>query len=277
MKKRTWAIILPVGAAVLLSGAAFFDHTIAAENTETIRSAVEASSQQEVENTTESTITSTTPSSTTSTSTTTSTAEIDQAKNAAPASAEEELAPVAESEVAVEDTIPAAEPVSAPVEQTIAADIPAEQAAPAAEPTAVAAYQPMTLYIAGQAIPYQNGGTGSGQGIIDSNPNGTAATWGGAPVQSGDDGLNTHIIGHNPGAFSALFSVGAGSQITVTDGAGTPTVYTVQNTMQVDDYGKELSTGSDVWDLTVGTGGGERITLQTCINDDVNLFVLAYK
>ncbi|MGC6768383.1 immunoglobulin-like domain-containing protein [Enterococcus sp. LJL51] len=138
------------------------------------------------------------------------------------------------------------------------------------------AYQPMTIYINGQAIPYQNGGQGSGQSIIDGNPYGTASTWGGAAVQSGSDGLNTHFIGHNPGIFNAVFSLGSGSQIIVTDGTGVPTTYTVSSMVRVDDYGAELSSGADMWDMITGSGGGERISLQACINDDTNLIAFAY-
>lgn len=153
---------------------------------------------------------------------------------------------------------------------------PVQEAAP--QPAQAApAYGPMTLTLAGQTIAYQNGGQGSGQSIIDANPSGVASTWGGAATQSADDGLNTHFIGHNPGAFSAIFNLGAGSPIVVTDGNGTPTTYTVRSVFQVNDYGEEVGTGTDYWDLIVGSGGGERITLQSCINDDINLVVIAYK
>ncbi|WP_429948957.1 immunoglobulin-like domain-containing protein [Enterococcus sp. AZ101] len=155
------------------------------------------------------------------------------------------------------------------------------QAEPTPETTTTAVIEPTygatTLTLNGQTIPYQNGGQGSGQSIIDSNPGGLASTWGGAAVQSGDDGQNTHFIGHNPGVFSTVFSLNTGSQIVVTDANGTPTTYTVRTLLQLDDYGAEVGTGTNYWDLVVGTGGGERITLQSCINDDVNLFVIAYK
>lgn len=140
-----------------------------------------------------------------------------------------------------------------------------------------ASSSPMTITMNGQTTPYQNGGQGSGQSVIDSNPGGVASTWGGTAVQSGNDGQNTHFIGHNPGAFSTVFSLGSGSQIVVTDANGTPTTYTVRTLLQLDDYGIEVGTGTDYWDLTVGTGGGERITLQSCVNDNINLFVIAYK
>ncbi|MEI5993251.1 immunoglobulin-like domain-containing protein [Candidatus Enterococcus mansonii] len=170
---------------------------------------------------------------------------------------------------------PQAEPVAAPQPEPTTVAATAPESAPAV--TAAPAYAPMTMTMSGQTIPYQNGGQGSGQSIIDSNPGGVASTWGGAAVQSGDDNQNTHFIGHNPGAFSIVFSLGVGSQIVVTDANGTPTTYTVRTLLQLDDYGTEVGTGTNYWDLTVGTGGGERITLQSCINDNINLFVIAYK
>ncbi|MBO0440834.1 immunoglobulin-like domain-containing protein [Candidatus Enterococcus ikei] len=180
--------------------------------------------------------------------------------------------------------VPKSEPVvtpqveQLPVEKEITPVEPV-QAAPVSAPEVPAepASDAMTITMNGQTIPYQNGGQGSGQSVIDSNPGGVASTWGGAAVQSGDDGQNTHFIGHNPGAFSTVFSLGAGSQIVVTDANGTPTTYTVRTMLQLDDYGTEVGTGTNYWDLTVGTGGGERITLQSCVNDDINLFVIAYK
>lgn len=140
-----------------------------------------------------------------------------------------------------------------------------------------AMYAPMTLTMNGTVIPYQNGGQESGQSIIDANPNGVASTWGGAPVQSGEDGLNTHFIGHNPGIFSAMFSLNIGSELVVTDATGTATTYTVQSLLQLDDYGNEVGTGTNYFDFVTGTGGGERISLQSCINNDTNLFAIAYK
>ncbi|MTD41377.1 DUF5011 domain-containing protein [Erwinia sp. CPCC 100877] len=178
--------------------------------------------------------------------------------------------------------IPAAE---AAVQENTQPTVEAEQAVPiektpaetqtAASSTPV--YEPMTIYMNDQSIPYQNGGQATGQSIIDANPSGIAATWGGAAVQSGDDGQNTHFIGHNPGAFATIFSLGTGSQIVVTDANATPTTYTIRTLLQLNDYGEEVNTGKDYWDLTVGTGDGERITLQSCINDEINLIVIAYK
>lgn len=137
--------------------------------------------------------------------------------------------------------------------------------------------EPNILLINGTRIPYQNGGEGSGQAIIDSNPSGSASTWGGVPIQSGDDGANTHFIGHNPGVFSVLFSVGVGQSISVNDSNGKTTTYIINNILHLDDFGHDLTTGIDYWEQTVGTAGGERITLQTCISDTENLMVLASK
>ncbi|MEI5989485.1 hypothetical protein A5881_000973 [Enterococcus termitis] len=179
-------------------------------------------------------------------------------------------------------------PKSEPEPIVQAAQPTTEQAAPSPEPAQVEpatipeipaepSFGAMTITMNGQTIPYQNGGQGSGQSVIDSNPAGIASTWGGAAVQSGNDGQNTHFIGHNPGAFSTVFSLGVGSQIVVTDANGTPSTYTVRTLLQLDDYGTEVGTGTNYWDLAVGTGGGERVTLQSCVNDDINLFVIAYK
>lgn len=129
------------------------------------------------------------------------------------------------------------------------------------------------LKIAGTYISYQNAGTGSGQAVIDSNPN-TVATWGGASVQSGSDNLNTHFIGHNPGIFNVLFQLGGGSTIQVSDSNGQITTYTVNSIIQVNDSGIGTD-GVDYYDQIAGSGGGERITLQTCINSSTNLIVFA--
>lgn len=146
------------------------------------------------------------------------------------------------------------------------------RAAPAA-PT----YQARSIYIGGVHIPYQNGGQASGQAIIDGNPHGTASTWGGAAVQSGSDGLSTHFIGHNPGIFASIFQLGIGSTVIVTDSDGTPHTYTVNQLYQVDDYAVELGTGRELWSLITGSGNGEQVVFQACINDHVNLIVIAVK
>ena len=153
-----------------------------------------------------------------------------------------------------------------PTNETTATEESQNTATPA--PATIGADQ---LMINGQAISYTNAGQGSGQAIIDANPN-QVATWGGAVVQSGNDGANTHFIGHNPGIFNVLFSLGTGATIEVSDSA----TYTVSQIVTVDDSGFAAD-GTDYWDQITGSGGGERITLQTCINDDYNLIVFANK
>lgn len=157
-----------------------------------------------------------------------------------------------------------------PTNETTATEESQNTATPA--PATIGADQ---LMINGQAISYSNAGQGSGQAIIDANPN-QVATWGGAVVQSGNDGANTHFIGHNPGIFNVLFSLGTGATIEVSDSAKNVTTYTVSQIVTVDDSGFAAD-GTDYWDQITGSGGGERITLQTCINDDYNLIVFANK
>lgn len=133
----------------------------------------------------------------------------------------------------------------------------------------------MTLNILGNIINYQNGGQQLGQSIIDANSDTTASTWGGTTVFSGDDGMNTHFIGHNPGVFSIIFNLSIGNEITVTDANGVSQTYIVNLMTQVTDDGRDIRTGTALYEDITGTGGGERITLQTCINDSVNLIIFA--
>jgi len=149
-----------------------------------------------------------------------------------------------------------------------------EAAQPVVEtPAPQPATQPNQLSFHGQSLPYINAGQGSGQGVI--NGGSIAATWGGNPTQSGTDNQNTHFIGHNPGFFSPVLSLSAGDAITVTDGVGNPTTYIVNGLINVDDSGRDINSGLDNWDQITSAGGGERITLQTCLGDSVNLIVFA--
>ncbi|MBO0452498.1 class F sortase [Candidatus Enterococcus murrayae] len=183
-----------------------------------------------------------------------------------------ETAPAAEAAVPAE-TNSRPEPTINEAEPTNEVAAP-EEAQNAAKP-APTAIQPDQLKINGQFIPYANAGQGSGQATIDANPN-QVATWGGATVQSGNDGANTHFIGHNPGIFNVLFSLGTGATVEVSDGSNNVTSYTVSQIVTVDDSGVAAD-GTDYWEQITGTDGGERITLQTCINDDYNLIVFANK
>lgn len=165
---------------------------------------------------------------------------------------------------------------SNPVSQTQPDTVSQQQGAARSSP-ATPSYQAMSIYIGDIQIPYQNGGQGSGQAIIDSNPYGTASTWGGAAVQNGADGLSTHFIGHNPGIFASIFQLGIGQSVIVTDGAGVPTTYIVNQIYQVDDYAVEIGSGRDLWNVITGSGNGEQVVFQACINDYINLIVIAVK
>lgn len=184
-------------------------------------------------------------------------------------SVEQEVQPIVD-EVIEQETQPTIEEVVQQEQQPVIEEV----VVPETQSTQVS--PAMTLNILGNIINYQNGGTGAGQSIIDGNPSGVASTWGGSSVQSGSDGMNTHFIGHNPGIFNVLFSLSSGNSITITDSTGAVAVYTVRTILTLDDYGIEPSTGEDYYDFVVSSGGGERVTFQTCINDTTNLIVVAY-
>lgn len=194
-------------------------------------------------------------------------------------STEQSSSEKSEASTASEEASPAVAPVETSTEATDETTRPAptiNEAEPnntaTPEPVAMQANQ---LKIGGQMISYLNAGQGNGQAIIDANPN-LVATWGGASVQSGNDGANTHFIGHNPGIFNVLFSVGVGEVIDISDSSNNLTTYTVSQIVTVNDSGVAAD-GTDYWDQITGSGGGERISLQTCINDDYNLIVFASK
>ena len=189
----------------------------------------------------------------------------------------------------IQESTPSAEAQQAPIENTQETVSQQQQTAspqeaqptapantqPAVEPPAPQqpVLQPNQISFHGQSIPYQNAGQGSGQGVI--NGGSIAATWGGNPIQSGTDNQNTHFIGHNPGIFSPVLALSGGDAITVTDSAGNATTYIVNGLVQVDDSGRDIASGLDNWDQITSAGGGERITLQTCLGDSVNLIVYA--
>lgn len=128
-------------------------------------------------------------------------------------------------------------------------------------------YAPNHIYFAGKAVPYKNTGTsgtsngngqsGSAQNVIDTTNN--AATFGGAATFSGTDGQNTHFIGHNPGQFSGMHT---SSTFIVTDGSGNAYQYDRSNNYVVNEYGVTPN-GANKMDRIMGSGGGERITLQS--------------
>ena len=196
------------------------------------------------------------------------------ASTVAPAgSSSEEAAPAATQTTATQENTEAA-PAQTTVETTSYSVVP--ETSTAVQTPAPAPEAPKTdqLQILNQSISYQNGGQSQGQAIIDQNHS-IVSTWGGASTQSGNDNQNTHFIGHNPGIFSVLFSLHIGDVITATDSQGQPTDYKIYSIVQVNDSGYDIHDGHDYWDQITGTSGGERITLQTCIDDSTNLVVFA--
>lgn len=140
-----------------------------------------------------------------------------------------------------------------------------------------------SIYLAGVRIPFVNGGTSSGYQTINANPYGIASTYYGSSF-NGSDGRYTHFIGHSPGIFTPVKSVGVGSKITVTNGNGTPFVYTVSRvidlTMRVEADGFAYPTtdaGQALVDaLYYGEVTGETIVLQTCTDGDGSLIRFVY-
>ena len=153
-------------------------------------------------------------------------------------------------------------------------------AAPKPQETAsnpqAASYEAYKMYVGGKAITYKNGGISDGQRIIDSSSK-LISTWGGAEVYSGNDGYNTHFIGHNPGIFSVLTQIGKGSTIVVTDKNGHPTTYSVTRIFTVDDHAYNAKDGENYYNYMVSKRGGEVITLQTCLGSNKNLVIRAEK
>jgi hypothetical protein len=131
-------------------------------------------------------------------------------------------------------------------------------------------YVPMMIYFNGKAVPYVNGGQSSGQSIIDHSRK--ASTWGGASVFSGTDGMNTHIIGHNPGNFTGIWNA---RTFVITDKNGTPFTYHVTRVYKVTDNAIGIDDKVDYYNRITGTGGGERVTFQTCLNSSVNYIIEA--
>jgi hypothetical protein len=133
-----------------------------------------------------------------------------------------------------------------------------------------------TIYVGSSAIPYENGGIARGQQIIDSNPSGIASTWGGKTPFSGTDGMNTHFIGHHWGAFDCMIPLGVGDKITITGDDAKPFTYKVEKRVVVDTHAIDVKTGKNYYSEIVSTGGGERITVQTCTSETERVILFAY-
>ena len=153
---------------------------------------------------------------------------------------------------------PTQQPATQPAQQTAQ---PQAQQAPA--------YASRVLMFAGVTVPYIIGNES-----MTAAPGTGAATWGGQANYSNNSGQNTHFIGHNPGSFAAMLSLGIGSPITVTDAAGNPRTYHVYQLATVNPNAVTAS-GQYLWNAITGTGGGQRITLQTCVGNYWRLIAFA--
>jgi len=135
-------------------------------------------------------------------------------------------------------------------------------------------YDPMTINFNGKSVPLKNGGVANGQAIIDSGP--YASTWGGAETFSGTDGLNTHIIGHNPGPFAGIWTA---NEIVVVDEKGTPFTYQVTDRFKLRDGKVQMGTDkTEGWEGVVNPNRGEMISVQTCVtgSDTMNWIIEAH-
>lgn len=143
----------------------------------------------------------------------------------------------------------------------------ASQEASTPEASTVAPTETSVLRFAGSTVPFiQYGGASAA-------PSSGAGAWMGNGNVS--DGAPTHFIGHNPGDFAGVMGLSVGSAITVVDGSGNERTYTVYEVIDVTDDGYNANDPSgDVFPRML-YAGGERISLQTCINDSVNRCVLA--
>jgi len=147
-------------------------------------------------------------------------------------------------------------------------------------------YPPNSITFNGKTVYYQNVGYGDSidgngevqgesskaQTVIDTTNK--AATFGGASTFSGTDGMNTHFIGHNGGRnqFGGMHNA---STFVVTDSSGRAFEYVKTARYIVDEYGVRTDNGKEMWDRIVGTGGGERITLQSTYNHPLKWIVEA--
>lgn len=143
----------------------------------------------------------------------------------------------------------------------------ASQDASTPKASTVAPTETSILRFAGSTVPFiQYGGASAA-------PSSGAGAWMGNGNVS--DGAPTHFIGHNPGDFAGVMGLSVGSAITVVDGSGNERTYTVYEVIDVTDDGYNANDPSDDVFPRMLYAGGERISLQTCINDSVNRCVLA--
>jgi hypothetical protein len=124
-----------------------------------------------------------------------------------------------------------------------------------------------TIQFLGVTIPFTHSNN------ADAAPAIGCGTWTGSG--SVDDNKPTHFIGHNPGDFSMIMNITTGTPITVADDQGHIKTYYVYEVLDVNDEGINVDNNTDdAWPRIIDEGG-ERISLQTCINDNVNRIILA--
>ena len=100
-----------------------------------------------------------------------------------------------------------------------------------------------------------------------------AATWKGTGLVK--DGEPTHFIGHNPGDFHSVMELYVGAPITVYDDYGDKKTYHVYEVIDVTDEGYNANDLKDDVLPRLLDEKGERISLQTCIDEQINRCVLA--
>lgn len=132
--------------------------------------------------------------------------------------------------------------------------------------------EPSTIYFTDYAVQYKNSGYLTGQSMIDETD--FAATFGGAAKFSGNDNHNTHFIGHIDEQFKDIQNE---QYIFVTDTEGEVFAYEVYAVYTTEDNGVEVTTRTDRLKQIVSKGDTERITLQTCITDNLNWIVEAVR
>lgn len=130
-------------------------------------------------------------------------------------------------------------------------------------------------------VPYYNGGSAKGQGIIDKNHN-VASTWSMnqyVVTHSNADGSPTYFAGHDNAAFSHLKYIKIGEIISIKDHTGNVANYKVNNSYFVDNTpaGGGLYYPSDEGEAALHGFTGEGIMFQTCVNNNParNLIITA--
>ena len=125
-------------------------------------------------------------------------------------------------------------------------------------------YKPNTINYGKRSVPYKNtgmtqvGGVLAAQKVIDKTK--CASTFGGTRVFNGNDGKNTHFVGHKHKQFVDIHKY---KTFVVTDSKGRAYTYKRTNLYVVDARGVNVVTGKSKWDRITGVKGGERIVLQS--------------